>query len=161
MSIHLLSTTRAFTFLLFVLLAGPAPAADLLVSGTTVKLGDSVAQAQAALGTQAAPTSFIRDEPEKKMLQAKDKGVQVFFQPTTHLVYIIRFDAPFAGAVGSARIGMTRAQLEKTLGPPAADIRNPPSIPGTPPLYGYHIDGKSLARFVFDESEKVVTIFVQ
>lgn len=142
--------------------------------GLPFGFGATVAQVQAALGTQQAPESYRWQNPVTgkteelgTQLRHVPSGVWLFWSPAGVLT-TIRLDAPFAGSIGGVRIGDTRATVVARRGafppaPPALDAsaevrRVLDNLQRTRPRYV--IGGEYGAGYDFGDGDAVRTIFL-
>jgi hypothetical protein len=128
------------------------------IEGLPIKVGDSMEQVRAALGTAMKPESS-KSNPDSgtKELRLKTKGIWVFFDREGR-TYSIRLDPPFAGNVDGVKIGHPRALLVEKLGQPVKVLKGPAMMDSKP--YLYYIDDLTTVRFDFDQDDKISTIFI-
>lgn len=135
-----------------------APAAAPAPGGLGVRIGDSIAQAKAALNTSSEAQPF-ETATSKGGWSLKDaqQGVTVFFDKEGR-ARTIRIEAPFSGAIRGVRIGDSLATVKARLGEPSR-----PSFkfgPNDAYLYNGSDNGPGNTRFDTNAAGQVTTIFV-
>lgn len=138
------------------LLANLAFAQQAGTEGLPIKLGDSVAEVQAAFQTTLEPEPYESAvTKDGKVLRLRTKGVSALFGKEG-VTTTIRLQAPFKGSVSGVRIGDGLATLRKQLGEPVKE----PFVFGSHEAYLYYPDGTNSARFDINQSGEVETIFI-
>jgi hypothetical protein len=152
--------SKLFVIATLAMIACTVSAQDRRIEGLPIKLGDSIDEVKAALGTTLEPEdSKSAAQPKTKALRLRTKGIWVFFDQTGR-TYTIRLDAPFAGNVAGVQIGEPRAALVAKLGKPAKIIKKQPQFSKRLEVYLYYIDNLTSVRFHFDRDDEIETIFV-
>lgn len=131
------------------------PPAPPIATGFPVKLGDSVAAVQAALGTNATPHKVESATREKSTaLRLPERGLMVFFDGD-NTVRTLRLEAPYSGEVRGIKLGSSRQAVLDTLGEPTRVFE---SLPMEHSLL-YRTNAGTM-RFDLDRAGKVKLIFV-
>ena len=95
-------------------------AEEITTQGLPVRIGQTVAEAQAALGLSNAPQ--MDPEWREPALAATDRGITVFFGPDGKVMRII-LDPPFSGTVVDVALGDSLRSINRKVGGATAGER--------------------------------------
>jgi hypothetical protein len=130
--------------------------------GLPVQLGNSVAQVQRALQTDAQPeplvnalSVFTNSASSGYSLKVRTKGITVFFDKEDR-ANNIKIEAPFQGSISGVRIGDSFYSMKQRLGNPA----KPPFKYGNSDSYIYYTNDNFTTRFDVNQRGDVETIFI-
>lgn len=134
------------------------------VEGISFKLGDDVQTVKSALKTNldpepmanTAPSMFTNLNAGKTTLFLRTKGIRVNFNKAGALE-MIKFEAPFAGAINGIKLGDTEQKVRNLKGKP---IKAPWQF-GTAQAFLYALDDTAYIRVDINENEGVQAIFIQ
>ena len=88
-------------------------AEEITTQGLPVRIGQTVAEAQAALGLSNAPQ--VDPEWREPALAAADRGITVFFGPDGKVMRIV-LDPPFSGTVVDVALGDSLRSINRKVG---------------------------------------------
>src|SRR5262245_35407393 len=133
-------------------------AAQYLIEGLPIKVGDTYEEVKAAYQTNLKPEPT--STPGSTGLRLRTKGVWFFFN-TDGAIYTIRLDAPFPGNIGGVKIGDPVDVMTSKLGNPVK-TETGPIIGGSPIFtkYIYYPDDVTTASFQISKDKKIETVFL-
>ena len=129
-----------------------APADLGLPDGSPLRLGVSVAEARAALHTDAEPARG--GALSELILKLDARGIEVFFDHADR-VRTVHLYPPYATPVRGVRLGDGAAQVQAHLGKPAAK-----TTAGDITGYTYHPDEITILTYMVGPDDRVREIFL-
>jgi hypothetical protein len=133
-----------------------AQADGIKIEGMSVKINDSIEEAQKELNTSMEPEEIGTTVPymtKKYQLHLKSKGILVSFEKGK--VIAIRLDEPFSGNVGGIKLGDPSTKILKIFGKP---IKEKSPLNNPVHNYTYYFDDITTTKFTVDSDEEVVSI---
>jgi hypothetical protein len=145
------------SLILIALLVSSVQAQIFSIDNLPIKINDTIAQVQTAMGTNFEPKPYESTiNPNGTRLPFDERGIYVFFDQTGK-VAIIRLEKKFAGKFADAGLGDNSVSLINKLGAPT---QKNTSSTGVESLY-YKYDENSRLQFDLDLAKNVKTIFIR
>lgn len=145
------------SLLLIALVVSSAQAQIFSIDSLPIKINDTIAQVQTAMGTSFEPKPYESTiNPNGTRLPFDERGIYVFFDQTGK-VAIIRLEKKFTGKIADAGLGDNNVSLINKLGAPTQ--KNTAST-GVEYFY-YKYDENSRLQFELDLAKNVKTIFIR
>ncbi len=149
--------TVPFFVSILLLLIGWAQALPLYAEGLPIKIGDTVEAIQKAYATTLEPEPYkVGMNNAGTKLHLKKEGVVVIFDAQGR-ASTIRLEAPFSGDIRGVKIGSSKAQIEKLLGPP--DKKSFPPLVATE-SHDYYFEDMTTIRLAFSPVTSVQAIIL-